>query len=178
MNKKLLKTLLATLITILILPDIGDTFAIEKSAKNDEKLDIDFVGTTLDGEKFYGKTLLGKTVLLDFFAVWCGPCIDAFPVLNKLNTDLQDSNFEVVSIAIYSGTIEDIKEIIGEHKLNFTMVIGNDDEIAIRYRVIGFPTYVLVAPDGKIRKRYVGQRKDFYDIVNADVNAINSEYTP
>ena len=171
MSKKLFETLIITLISIIIIPVPSDTFAKEK-----DKLDIDFVGTTFDGEKYYGKSLLGKTVLIDFFAIWCGPCIDAFPVLNRLNDDLKESNFEVVSIAIYSGTVQDIMEIIGEYNLNFTMVIGDDDEIAIRYRIIGFPTYVLIDPDGKIRKRYVGDRKDFYDIISADVKAINSEY--
>ena len=154
MSKKLFETLIITLISIIIIPVPSDTFAKEK-----DKLDIDFVGTTFDGKKYYGKSLLGKTVLIDFFAIWCGPCIDAFPVLNRLNADLQD-----------------IMEIIGEYNLNFPMVMGDDDEIAVRYRIIGFPTYLLIDPDGKIRKRYVGDRKDFYDIVSADVKAINSEY--
>ena len=171
MSNKLFKTLILTLISIIIIPDVSDTFA-----KDNEKLDIDFVGTTLDGEKFYGKSLLGKIVLLDFFAIWCAPCIDAFPVLNRLNTDLKDSNLIVFSIAMYSGTIEDIKGITDAHNLNFTMVMGDDDEIAIRYRIIGFPTYALIDPDGKIRKRYVGDRRDFYDIVSADVMDINREY--
>ena len=171
MNNKLLITLISALITIMILVDMPITFA-----KDDKNLDIDFVGTTLDGEKYFGKNLLGKTVLIDFFAIWCGPCIDAFPVLNRLNTDLKESNFEVVSIALYSGTVEDVMGIVGKHELEFIMVMGDDDKIANKYRVIGFPTYVLIGPDGYVRKRYVGARRDFYDVVSADVEAINNEF--
>jgi len=172
LNKKLLKSVLLSIIALLILADTPVLLA-----KENDKLDIDFVGTTFDGEKYLGKNLLGKIILLDFFAIWCGPCIDAFPVLNRLNTDLNDNNFEVVSIALYSGTVEDVMGVIGEHNLNFTMVIGDGDEIANKYRVIGYPTYALIGPEGKIRKKYVGARKDFYDAVSTDVKAINSELT-
>ena len=87
-------------------------------AENREKLEIDFVATDLSGNEFDGLTLLGKTVLLDFWAVWCAPCIAAFPELNRLEAELKESNFEIVGIALYSGNSDDIKETLNKHIIN------------------------------------------------------------
>ena len=140
-----------------------------------DKVDIDFTATTLNAETFHGRSLLGKTVLIDFFAIWCGPCLEAFPVLNKLNEDLKKENFEVVGVAIYSGTIEDVKDILSNHDPLYNIYIGNDDEIVRKYGVIGFPTYMLFSPEGKIVKKYVGSREDFYETVAKDVRDLRNK---
>ena len=140
-----------------------------------DKVDIDFTATTLNAETFHGRSLLGKIVLIDFFAIWCGPCLEAFPVLNKLNEDLKKENFEVVGVAIYSGTIEDVKDILSNHDPRYNIYIGDDDEIVRKYGVIGFPTYVLFSPEGKIVKKYVGSREDFYETVAKDIRDLRNK---
>ena len=140
-----------------------------------DELDIDFTATTLNAEIFHGRSLLGKTVLIDFFAIWCAPCLEAFPVLNKLNEDLKKENFEMIGVAIYSGTIADVKEVLSNHAPRYNIYIGDDDEIVGKYGVIGFPTYVLFSPEGKIVKKYVGSRKDFYETVVQDVRDLKDK---
>ena len=137
--------------------------------------DIYFTATTLNAETFHGRSLLGKTVLIDFFAIWCIPCLKAFPVLNKLNEDLKKENFAMIGVAIYSGTIEDVKEVLSNHEHQYNIYIGDDDEVVEKYGVIGFPTYVLFSPEGKIVKKYVGSRKDFYETVVQDVRDLNNK---
>ena len=139
-----------------------------------EKLPIDFIGTDLDGNIFEGSSLKGKTVLLDFWAVWCGPCITAFPELNRMNTELKSENFEVIGMTLYSGTVEDIEEITDVHNPNYKILLLDNDEMSIRYDVIGFPTYYLIEPNGKIYKKYVG--KIFFDQIKSALEDINSKY--
>src|SRR5437660_2140915 len=59
----------------------------------------EFGWTTLDGQKFDAKTLHGKVVLVNFFATWCGPCMEEMPHLQKdIFQQFKDKNFVMVSI--------------------------------------------------------------------------------
>ncbi len=147
-----------------------------KITDNEEKLAIDFVAYDLAGNEFKGSTLLGKTVLLDFWAVWCAPCIAAFPELNKLDEELKDKNFEVIGIALYSGNSEDIKETLDQHSVDYRILIGDNDGMSQRYGVIGFPTYYLITPKGKIYKKYVGELPGLFERIKSDVEKVNAEH--
>ena len=128
----------------------------------------------LDGSPFLGASLKGKVILLDFWAVWCGPCLKAFPDLVKLNRDLAGQNFEVISIASYSGTAQDVLPVVEQYAIDYRVLIG-DPTLVERFGVIGFPTYFLMGPDGTLVKKYVGEVAQLYDRVKNDVRAIQSE---
>lgn len=133
---------------------------------------INFQAIDLQGKPFQAKTLKGKTVLLDFWAVWCAPCITAFPTLKKLNQDLKKENFEVVGVAVYSGTYKDVRPFVEKHNLDYKIVVG-DGNLAERFGAIGFPTYFLIAPDGNIHRTYVGEAKNLYSDVKKEVVKLN-----
>ena len=140
------------------------------------KLAINFQAVDLKGQAFNANSLKGKTVLLDFWAVWCTPCIAAFPTLKKLNQDLKKENFEVVGVAVYSGNYKDVRSFIEKHKLDYKIVVG-DDDLVERFGVIGFPTYFLIAPDGNIHKNYVGEAKSLYSDVKKEIAELNKRKT-
>ena len=135
----------------------------------------DIKGTDLKGSLFDGSSLKGDLVLVDFWAVWCTPCIAAFPVLKQLNTDFNERGFQVVGIAVYSGTREDVREVVNNHKLNYTVVVG-DEDLVEAFGVIGIPTYFLFRSDGKLHKKYVGEVKGFYDRIRADILELQPEH--
>ena len=136
--------------------------------KNVNRLAINFQAIDLKGKTFNANSLKGKTVLLDIWAVWCAPCIAAFPTLKKLNQDLKKENFEVVGVAVYSGTYQDVRKFVAKHNLDYKIVVGDDDMVE-RFGVIGYPTYFLIGPDGKIHKKYVGEAKNLYSEVKKEV---------
>jgi hypothetical protein len=53
-------------------------------------------------------------------------------------------------------------------------VLGEDDALEA-FGVIGYPTYFLVTPEGKIRKQYVGELSNLYDLVANDLKLLGSE---
>ena len=165
--------LIVVLSSIWIFSDAGNR---SHSSAVEYKLSIDFVVQDLSGKEFKGSSLLGKTVLLDFWAVWCAPCIAAFPQLNELGTELKDKNFEIIGITLYSGNSEDIQSTLDQHTVDYPIYVGDNDEISQRYRIIGFPTYHLITPKGDVYKKYVGESPDLFDRIKADVELINAEH--
>ncbi len=129
---------------------------------------IDFKATDLKGNPFYGRSLEGKIVLLDFWAVWCPPCLKAIPVLGKLHRDFGGEDFHVLGMAVYSGTGEDVSSFIQEHDIEYPMVVG-DDDIVEDFGVIGYPTYFVIDPGGNVYKKYVGELEDLYGRVAKDI---------
>lgn len=134
----------------------------------------DVQATRLDGSVFDGATLEGKIVLLDYWAVWCGPCLTAFPSLRRLNSDLREENFQVVGIATYSGTIADVRPVVDRYELDYTVVVG-EPTLSQRFGVIGYPTYFLMDPAGGVHKKYVGELVDLYERIKADVLELRSQ---
>ena len=68
-----------------------------------------FTATRLDGRPFDAAELEGRAVLLDFWAVWCTPCIAAFPHLGRLQHDFGGRDFQVLGVAVHSGTPDDVR---------------------------------------------------------------------
>ena len=61
----------------------------------------DIAWVTLDGQKFDGKSLHGKVVLVNFFATWCGPCMQEMPHLQKdVFEKFKGKNFVMVAIGV------------------------------------------------------------------------------
>ena len=136
-----------------------------------DRLAIDFEATRLDGTPFDGLDLKGTVVLLDFWAVWCRPCIDAFPKLNALAEALVSSSVEVVGVTVHSGSRKEVAGFLEGYDVQYRVVVA-DDALAYRFDVIGFPTYLLVGPDGTIVKRYVGDLSDLTERITRDVMSL------
>ncbi len=134
----------------------------------DDRLAIDFEATKLDGTPFDGLDLEGTVVLLNFWAVWCRPCIEAFPKFNSLANELADKNFETIGVTSHSGSREEVADFLEGYDIQYTVVVA-DDALVYRFDVIGFPTYLLVGPDGAIYKRYVGDLPGLTDRITRDV---------
>ena len=140
-----------------------------------EPLAVDFKAMDLEGRPFNGLDLKGKIVLLDFWAVWCAPCVEAIPKLNKLKRELADDDFQIVSIASYSGTGGDVKEFLEDHPAEYTMVVG-DEDLIYRYGVIGYPTYFLIDPVGNIHQKYVGALPGLAERIKSDVEGLKTKF--
>ncbi len=120
----------------------------------------DFSLVDLDGRKVSLKSLKGKTVILDFWATWCGPCKASFPGMQKA-VEQYKSNSSVQFLFINSWeNAEDkkvnAKQFIEEHNYPFHVLLDNDNKVIEDYRVSGIPTKFVVDGNGNIRFMKVG----------------------
>ena len=67
-----------------------------------------------EGQDLRTADFAGKTVLLNLWATWCGPCREEMPALNNLQKDMGDEDFEVVAVNIDTGSDEKPKTFLSE----------------------------------------------------------------
>ena len=94
-----------------------------------------------------------QTVLIDFWATWCGPCVKSLPDLRQLRAELPAERFEILSISV-DEEVDTVAEFQSEEPMPWAnWHIGPRHEILQAWAVRGYPTYVLVDARGTIAAR-------------------------
>jgi thiol-disulfide isomerase/thioredoxin/outer membrane lipoprotein-sorting protein len=120
----------------------------------------DFTVTSLDGRKVSLKDLKGKIVLLDFWATWCGPCIEALPHTAEIAKEFGSD--ELVVLAISDEKKETVEEFLKEHKIDVPTFLDEGSKANQALAIQGLPTYVVIDAQGKVAKVSVGASTKAY----------------
>ena len=123
-------------------------------------IEIGALAPNCDLKEFYNASpvqlnKLGKVIYLDFWASWCGPCLQSIPFLEQINTELKAKNFEVIAINL-DETKEDAEQFLQKHKINFTVAVNPSNECPSACDVLAMPSSYLIDRQGKIRHIQLG----------------------
>lgn len=125
----------------------------------------DFTLNDINGKPLALSSLRGKYVVLDFWGSWCGWCIKGFPEMKKYYEKYK-GKFEILGVDC-NDREEKWRKAVKDHALPWLHVYNTrDSKLLEKYGVRGFPTKILVGPDGKIVKTYVGEDPAFYTFLD------------
>lgn len=113
----------------------------------------DFSLATLDGSRVALSGLRGQTVVLNFWATWCGPCRIELPTLVDFAADHPD--IPVLYVAV-DGEPEALRRFASEHDMPLKDVLVADQATYRAYGVSTIPMTVVVGPEGEISGIHAG----------------------
>lgn len=118
---------------------------------------------SFDGKTFTSESMKGKYMLIDFWGTWCGPCMAGIPKM-KAFRDKHADKLQLLSIS-NDKVIATWKSVITQKQMDWpNILIGADEKNYVnKFNVQGFPTKILVSPDGIILYRESGENDDFYE---------------
>lgn len=114
----------------------------------------------------------GKALLVNFWAPWCGPCVEEMPELSALQHEVAGRNVQVIGIGIDSAA--NIADFAQRFKIAYPVYVGGMDGTELSRQLGnlqgGLPFTVLIDADGRVRKTYLGRLK--FGQLRADLAAL------
>jgi thiol-disulfide isomerase/thioredoxin len=99
-------------------------------------------------------SLKGKVILLDFWASWCDPCKESFPVMEQLAR-----RFGLVVVAVnVDENRSDMEDFLKHNAASFTVLRDAAQKLVGRVEVPTMPSSFLIDRQGKVRFLHVGFR--------------------
>jgi len=149
---------------------MGDSFAGTLRRLSLPGHPMEITGTLLNGKPFDQKSLVGKVVLIDFWATWCGPCVAEIPNVLQQYEKYHDKGFEVIGISLDQDR-EALEKFVAEQKVPWPILFekpegdGWQHPLSTFYGISGIPTVILIGRDGNVitlnaRGEKLGQQLD------------------
>jgi thiol-disulfide isomerase/thioredoxin len=136
-----------------------------------------FFLTTLDGRKFFlsDELKIGKPILLNFFATWCGPCKKELPDIYALSQTHKNVAFYLVDVSNLEQNgkklvekPEDVIALLEKLKINLPVLMDKYGLITEKYGAFLLPKTVIINPGGIVTFEQTGiiDKKDL-KLINA-----------
>lgn len=127
--------------------------------------------TAVAAEDFDLSRYVGRVVYLDFWASWCGPCVQSFPALAALQARYGDDGFVVVAINLDRDR-KAADRFLEKHPVPFDVVYDPKGTLAEKWDIEVMPTSFLLDRDGKPRHDHQGFRPADGARIEAEVAAM------
>ena len=103
----------------------------------------------------------GRTLVINFWATWCTPCVEEMPALSALQAEVATNNVQLLGIGIDSPS--NIAQFLSKLEISYPLYVAGMEgtELSQRFgnNAGGLPFTVLVGADGKVKKTYLGRLK-------------------
>lgn len=121
----------------------------------------DFTLNDMNGNPLTLSSLRGKYVVLDYWGSWCVWCIKGFPAMKESYAKHKEK-VEFLGIDC-NDTEQKWKDAVAKHELPWLHVRNaGEPDVSALYAIQGYPTKIVIDPQGKIARVVVGEDPSFY----------------
>lgn len=143
-----------------------------------------FTLTNLKGEQVSLKDMQGKVVVLDFWATWCGICIEEFPAMQEaVNSYQNDPNVAFFFVDGWEkdyakneeSILKKVRHTLDTKKVNFNILLDKENKVVTDYNVPGMPFKFIIDKSGNIRYKINGgnrNKQQFIDELSAMIESL------
>jgi thiol-disulfide isomerase/thioredoxin len=112
-----------------------------------------------------------SVVMLDFWATWCGPCVQELPILAEVAADYKDKGVVFCAINLQEDPA-DVTKFLKEKKLGITVALDSKGEIGRAYGAEAIPMLVLIDKKGVVRSVHVGYNPAIKATLSKELDAL------
>lgn len=119
-----------------------------------------------EGKKMSLDSFKGKTVLINFWATWCGPCKAELPDVEAISKQFAEKGLVVIGVSEDTGpnVLKDVATFAKKHGLTYQIVIDSINVSNAYGFISAIPTSFIVNKEGQIVDKWVGERgKAFFE---------------
>ena len=111
-----------------------------------------FSARTLSGREVDGKQLLGKTVVVEFWATWCPACVSSLPALQRFHKQYgKDPSIEVFAVHVPKGAIPAaVKAFCDKRQYDFPLILDRYARLSADFQIQSIPTLIVIGPNGDV----------------------------
>lgn len=137
---------------------LAKPFRFESRGVEVGELVPEYAAPDLAGAEVSFEDYLGKVVLVNVWATWCGPCRVEMPPIQAAYERYRDRGFTVLAISIDAGPghREKVMEFAEEYELDFPILLDPEGRIARLFQTVGVPETFVLDREGRIAKRLIG----------------------
>lgn len=110
----------------------------------------------LDGHEIRSDQFKGKVVVLDFWATWCGPCVEEIPGYVAMQKKYGPRGLVIVGVSMDSKGPAHVKQFALTNGMNYTLVMGDEDVVEAFGNFQAIPTTFLISREGRILNQKTG----------------------
>jgi len=110
------------------------------------------------GNLFRLKDLGGHVVLLNFWAIWCGPCLEEMPSFERLHRHFEGKQLTIVAVSLDLADTGFVRDFVDKHRYGFTVL---HDPLRTMIKKLGgrrIPVTYVIDPSEKVIGKAVGPR--------------------
>jgi thiol-disulfide isomerase/thioredoxin len=127
---------------------------------------------TLSARHFKLADHLGKdVVMIDFWALWCGPCIKELPLVAQVARQYRSRGLVFCAVELQDGK-QKVAAYLQREKFDLPVAFDDTGAVASAYHVQGIPLLLLIDKQGIVRFVHVGLRSDVKAVLQKELDGL------